>query len=110
MPTEQTTFTSHGESCAAWVTLPDRDGPHPAVVLVHGFGATHDMALPDYERRFAAAGLAVVSFDSDSHRARLRALTTLSPTPSSTTVRRATSSSTTHAVELSRRRRGAARS
>ena len=63
MPTEQTTFTSHGESCAAWVTLPDRDGPHPAVVLVHGFGATHDMALPDYERRFAAAGLAVVSFD-----------------------------------------------
>jgi pimeloyl-ACP methyl ester carboxylesterase len=33
------------------------------VVLIHGFGATHEMALSNYERWFAEAGMAVVSFD-----------------------------------------------
>lgn len=62
-PTERTSFASGDGRCAAWVTLPPGPGPHPAVLLIHGFGATHEMALPDYERRFSAAGLAVVSFD-----------------------------------------------
>jgi pimeloyl-ACP methyl ester carboxylesterase len=33
------------------------------VVLVHGFGATHDMRLAQYEQAFAAGGLATLSFD-----------------------------------------------
>jgi dipeptidyl aminopeptidase/acylaminoacyl peptidase len=63
LQTEQTSFTSGGGQCTAWVTLPAGPGPHPAVVLVHGFGATHDMALANYERWFSDAGMAVVSFD-----------------------------------------------
>ncbi|HZZ47771.1 MAG TPA: alpha/beta fold hydrolase [Pseudonocardia sp.] len=61
--TEQTSFASGDGRCAAWVTLPDGPGPHPTVLLVHGFGATHEMALPNYERWFSEAGMAVVSFD-----------------------------------------------
>ena len=38
-------------------------GPHPAVVLAHGLGATHDMMLTQYEQHFAAAGIATLAFD-----------------------------------------------
>jgi pimeloyl-ACP methyl ester carboxylesterase len=61
--TERTSFASGGGRCTAWVTLPEGPGPHPAVLLIHGFGATREMALPNYERRFSAAGMVVVSFD-----------------------------------------------
>jgi dienelactone hydrolase len=61
--TEKTWFPSGRERCAAWVTLPEGPPPHPVVVLVHGGGAVHDMKLPQYERTFRAAGLAVVAFD-----------------------------------------------
>lgn len=61
--TERTSFVSGDGRCTAWVTRPDRPGPHPAVLLIHGFGATHEMALPNYERWFSDAGMAVVSFD-----------------------------------------------
>jgi pimeloyl-ACP methyl ester carboxylesterase len=61
--TERTSFVSGTGECTAWVTVPDGPGPHPAVLLIHGFGATHDMALPNYERWFSDAGMAVVSFD-----------------------------------------------
>src|SRR6201995_2086012 len=63
IPTEQVEFQSGGIRCAAWLTLPQRTGPHPAVVLVHGLGATHDMMLAQYEQHFAAAGIAVLAFD-----------------------------------------------
>jgi dienelactone hydrolase len=63
IPTEQVEFCSHGIRCAAWLTLPTSDGAHPAVVLVHGLGATHDMMLAQYEQHFAAAGIAVLAFD-----------------------------------------------
>jgi pimeloyl-ACP methyl ester carboxylesterase len=63
MTTEPARLPSQDGACAAWVTLPDGHGPHPAVVLVHGFGATHEMALHNYEERFSAAGFAVVAFD-----------------------------------------------
>lgn len=52
-----------GQSCAAWLTLPEGEGPHPVVVLVHGGGATHAMMLDQYEQRFSAAGFAVLAFD-----------------------------------------------
>jgi acetyl esterase/lipase len=45
--TEKTSFPSGRERCAAWVTLPEGPPPHPAVVLVHGGGAVHDMKLQD---------------------------------------------------------------
>lgn len=61
--TSRTSFPSGGEQCAAWLTLPEGDGPHPVVVLVHGGGATHEMMLGQYERWFAEAGLAVLAFD-----------------------------------------------
>ncbi|GAA2126748.1 alpha/beta hydrolase [Glycomyces algeriensis] len=61
--TIQTTFPSGRDNCAAWLTLPDGPGPHPAVVLVHGGGATHEMMLAQYERAFSEVGIAVVAFD-----------------------------------------------
>lgn len=61
--TIRTTFRSGAETCAAWLTLPEGTGPHPVVLLIHGGGATHSMMLDQYERWFAAAGLAVVAFD-----------------------------------------------
>lgn len=61
--TIRTTFPSGRDHCAAWLTLPEGAGPHPAVVLVHGGGATHEMMLGQYESWFARAGLAVVAFD-----------------------------------------------
>lgn len=63
MKTIETAFVAGSGRCNAWLTLPDGDGPFPAVLLVHGFGATHEMALPHYERSFAAAGMAVAAFD-----------------------------------------------
>lgn len=58
-----TTFTSHGTRCAAWLTRPPAPGPHPIVVLAHGLGANHTMALSRYERHFAEAGIATLAFD-----------------------------------------------
>jgi pimeloyl-ACP methyl ester carboxylesterase len=63
IPTNRVGFLSGGTRCAAWLTLPHGAGPHAAVVLVHGFGATRDMMLPQYEQYFAAAGIATVAFD-----------------------------------------------
>lgn len=63
IPTERVDFQSRGTCCAAWLTLPAGAGLHPAVVLVHGLGATHDMMLAQYEQHFAAAGIATLAFD-----------------------------------------------
>ena len=38
--------------------LPDGAGPHPAVVMSHGFSGLMDMGLDPYARAFQAAGLA----------------------------------------------------
>jgi fermentation-respiration switch protein FrsA (DUF1100 family) len=63
IPTERVDFPSEGTRCAAWLTMPPGADPHPAVVLAHGFGATHEMMLPQYEQHFAAAGIATLAFD-----------------------------------------------
>jgi fermentation-respiration switch protein FrsA (DUF1100 family) len=63
IPTRGVDFPSGDVRCAAWLTLPAGEGPHPAVVLAHGFGATHEMMLPQYEQHFAAAGIATLAFD-----------------------------------------------
>lgn len=61
--TKRMTFPSGSDRCAAWLTVPQGQGPHPMVLLVHGGGATHAMKLDQYERWFAEAGLAVLAFD-----------------------------------------------
>ena len=63
IPTRRVDLRSDGTRCAAGLTLPAGTGPHPAVVLVHGLGATHDMMLRQYEQHFAAAGIATLAFD-----------------------------------------------
>jgi pimeloyl-ACP methyl ester carboxylesterase len=61
--TNRVDFESHGTRCVAWLTYPRTAGPHPAVVLVHGLGATHQMMLQQYEEAFADAGIATLAFD-----------------------------------------------
>jgi pimeloyl-ACP methyl ester carboxylesterase len=63
LETTRLTFLSRGTRCAGWLTLPPGAGPHPAVVLAHGFGADHTMGLQTYEQHFAAAGIATLAFD-----------------------------------------------
>jgi pimeloyl-ACP methyl ester carboxylesterase len=57
------TFDSAGDKCAAWLYLPDGDGPHPVVVMGHGLGAIRDMGLAKYAERFRDAGYAALVFD-----------------------------------------------
>ncbi|OBJ51833.1 alpha/beta hydrolase [Mycobacterium asiaticum] len=61
--TVATQFISEGSRCAAWLTRPTGAGPHPALVLAHGLGANHTMALARYEQHFSAAGIATLTFD-----------------------------------------------
>ncbi|MDO9406962.1 alpha/beta hydrolase [Patulibacter sp.] len=60
---EDTTFDSHGTSCAAWLYRPDRGEAPPIIVMAHGFGAVRGMRLDAYAERFAQAGFAVLVFD-----------------------------------------------
>ena len=57
------TFDSSGTCCAAWLYQPNGKGPHPCVILGHGFGAIRQMRLDAYAERFAQAGLAAFVFD-----------------------------------------------
>ncbi len=54
---------SGGLECAAWLYTPDATGPHPCVVMAHGFSAVREQRLDAYAERFAAAGMAVLVFD-----------------------------------------------
>lgn len=64
MTREDVTFTSGGETCAAWLHLPDAAGePAPCVVMAHGFGGTRADAIPSFAERFVDAGLAALVFD-----------------------------------------------
>jgi acetyl esterase/lipase len=56
-------FDSQEAHCAAWLYRPDGKGPHPCVILAHGFGAIREMGLPAYAERFAQVGLATLVFD-----------------------------------------------
>jgi fermentation-respiration switch protein FrsA (DUF1100 family) len=60
---EDTTFDSHGTSCAAWLYRPAGVGVPPIIVMGHGFGAIRVMRLDAYAERFAQAGFAVLVFD-----------------------------------------------
>jgi len=56
-------FRSGGTECAAWLYLPEREAPGPAVVLGHGLGAVKEMGLDAYAERFAEAGYVALAFD-----------------------------------------------
>jgi dienelactone hydrolase len=58
-----TVITSAGTECAAWLFRPDGAGPHPLVVMAHGFSATRDQRLDVYAERFRAAGVGALLFD-----------------------------------------------
>lgn len=52
-----------GAQLAAWWWQPASPGPHPAIVMAHGFGAVKEMFLDRFAQRFCDAGFAVVVFD-----------------------------------------------
>jgi uncharacterized protein len=60
---EDVDFSSGGLRCAAWLYRPDGGGPHPCVVMAHGFSAVRDQRLDAYAEHFTAAGLACLVFD-----------------------------------------------
>ena len=60
------TFKSGDSYAAGWFFPPTEataDGPVPAVAMAHGVGATKEMFLEPYARRFAEAGIAALLFD-----------------------------------------------
>lgn len=57
-------FEIRGERCAGWLHLPEEDGPHPCVVMLHSTAGLRQMRC--YAGRgedFAAAGIATLQFD-----------------------------------------------
>ena len=60
---DDVSFESGGERCAAWLYRPGGDGPHPCVILAHGFGGTRAARLWAFAERFADAGIAALVFD-----------------------------------------------
>lgn len=56
------TFSSDGDTCAAWLFLPDGVERPPVVILGHGLGATREMRLDAFAERFAQAGVAAIAF------------------------------------------------
>lgn len=60
------TYYSEGARISAQLYMPDGvtgEQRAPGVVLCHGFTGIKELILPDYARRFAAAGYAALAFD-----------------------------------------------
>jgi dienelactone hydrolase len=55
-------FDSSGDTCAAWLFLPEGVERPPVVILGHGLGATREMRLDAFAERFAQAGIAAMAF------------------------------------------------
>src|SRR3990167_8349182 len=59
-------FYSDGNKIAATLFIPDdlnESEKRPGIVLCHGFTCIKELILPDYARRFAAAGYVALAFD-----------------------------------------------
>jgi fermentation-respiration switch protein FrsA (DUF1100 family) len=56
-------FQANGLSLAAWLYLPAGTGPHPLIVLSHGFSALMEMGLDRYAARFQSAGFACLVYN-----------------------------------------------
>ncbi len=64
MRTEEITFPSQGLNCAGTLYAPDGDGPFPAVLLSHGFGAIRQMRnIPQVASLLAEAGMVALAID-----------------------------------------------
>ena len=58
------TFEAGGVKLAGWLVLPDGGkGPHPLIVMSHGFTAIKAMGLDEYAQVFQKAGLACLVYD-----------------------------------------------
>ena len=51
------------DNLAGWLLIPEGAGPHPCVVMGHGFSMTRYDGMAPYAAAFAAAGFAVLAFD-----------------------------------------------
>ncbi|MBN2719154.1 MAG: alpha/beta fold hydrolase [Deltaproteobacteria bacterium] len=56
-------FYSEGALVKAHLYIPAGAGPHPVVVLAHGFAGVKEMLLPAYAEYFAQNGIAALTFD-----------------------------------------------
>src|SRR6202012_4541587 len=56
-------FASEQDTCAAWLYVPDGNGPFAAVVLAHGWTGVREQRLDAYAARFADVGLPALVFD-----------------------------------------------
>ena len=56
--------TEDGVMLRGWHYLPDGEGPHPTIVMAHGFSAVKEMYLDRFAEAFAAGGLAAIVFDN----------------------------------------------
>jgi uncharacterized protein len=61
--TDETIVVSDGTELAAWLYRAEGEGPHPTVVLSHGFTALRRMGLDAYARVLQNAGMACVVYD-----------------------------------------------
>jgi dienelactone hydrolase len=55
--------TASGDDLEAWVYRPDGHGPHPAVVMAHGFAGVKAGGLEPFAERFCREGFTAVAFD-----------------------------------------------
>ncbi len=46
-----------------WLRVPDGDGPHPLVIMAHGFGGLKEWSIPVVAGVFVEAGIAALAFD-----------------------------------------------
>jgi len=60
---EEIMFKANGVELAGSLLRPAGSGPHPLIVLSHGFSATMAMGLLDYAECFRAAGLACLVYE-----------------------------------------------
>ena len=57
-------FDSKGERCVGWLHLPENDGPHPCVTMLHSTAGLRQMrCYAGRGRTFAEAGLATLQFE-----------------------------------------------
>lgn len=56
-------LTADGVTLRGRLDLPSGTGPHPAVLMAHGFSATVAMRLDGFADAFAAAGFVVLAYD-----------------------------------------------
>jgi len=55
--------TASGDEIEAWLYRPEGDGPHPAIVMAHGFAAVKAGGLAPFAEAFCRGGFAAIPFD-----------------------------------------------